>query len=203
MKILCIADHEEESLWTFWSNKKTNDIDLILSAGDLNPDYLEFLVTMVNVPVFYVRGNHDTKYDQKPPLGCDDIDDDLVTYKGLRILGLGGSYRYKDAKDMYTEKEMKKRIHKLKRKIKKEKGFDIFLTHAPALGYGDQDNLAHQGFDCFNDLLNEYHPTYMVHGHVHKEYGNFNRAIRHESGTIIINAYGQFRMEWPMIEIFK
>ena len=111
MKILAIADNEEKILWDFYDSEMVKDVDLIISCGDLDPDYLEFLVTMTGVPLLYVRGNHDNKYDRKPPLGCIPIDDAVYNFRGLRILGLGGSMRYRPgASDMYTEKEMRTRV---------------------------------------------------------------------------------------------
>ena len=38
MKILCIADEENKGLWDHFQKEKLEGIDLILSAGDLNPD---------------------------------------------------------------------------------------------------------------------------------------------------------------------
>ena len=38
---------------------------------------------------------------------------------------------------MFTEKEMARRVRKLRWKLRKRKGFDILLTHAPARGLGD------------------------------------------------------------------
>lgn len=195
MKILLVADHEETSLWDYWRASKTEGVDLILSCGDLNPTYLEFLVTMVNRPLLYVRGNHDDIYEEKEPLGCDCIEDKIYNFHGLRILGLGGSYRYGVRNNMYTEREMEKRISKLRWQLKINNGFDILLTHAPAYGYGDLEDLPHRGFECFNDLIEKYKPLYMFHGHVHREYGAFQRERVHESGTKIINAYGSWMVE--------
>ena len=59
MKILLIADHEDKALWDYWSKQTQDrlaDVNLILSAGDLDADYLEFLVTMLNVPLVYRWG---------------------------------------------------------------------------------------------------------------------------------------------------
>ena len=190
MRLLVLADHEEARIWDYFSPKKTEGVDLILSCGDLDPDYLEFLTTMVNRPLFYVRGNHDGIYDTREPLGCDNIEDKVANFRGLRILGLGGSYRYRPGKDMYTEAEMKKRIRHLKGQLAFTKGFDILLTHAPVYGYGDLPDLPHRGFECFDGLLETWHPQYMFHGHVHMEYGDFVRERHHPCGTTIINAYG-------------
>lgn len=192
MKILAVADREDPGLWDYFSPRKTEGVRLILSCGDLAPEYLEFLTTVINVPLLYVRGNHDGIYDVREPLGCVDIDDTVYTYEGLRILGLGGSYRYRDEKDMYTEKQMQKRIRKLKRKLRLSGGFDILITHAPCAGYGDLNDLPHRGFECFNDLLEKYRPKYMFFGHVHAEYGEFQREFIHPCGTKIINAYSRY-----------
>ncbi len=190
MKILVIADEEVKSLWDYYDREKTKDVDLIISCGDLKPQYLEFLESMVNCPLLYVRGNHDSKYDLNPPLGCNHIDDKVYDYKGLRIAGLGGSMRYHLGEDMYTEAEMSRRIAKLNRQILLMNGVDILVTHAPARGYGDMQDLPHLGFECFNEFMEKWHPKYMLHGHVHKSYQyKFVREREHASGTKIINAY--------------
>lgn len=201
MKILLLADREERALWDDWSEsmrERLSDVELILSAGDLDPDYLEFLVTMLNRPLVYVRGNHDGRYDETPPQGCIDADRRIVEVQGLRILGLGGSMRYNfSASDMYTEAEMRLRILSLSGtmlsdKIKGKSGFDILLTHAPCRGYGDMDDLPHRGFDCFNGLLMRNKPRLHCFGHVHQEYGQFKRVIDHPSGTTLVNACGYY-----------
>ena len=190
MKILVVSDHEEVGLWDYFLPEKVAGVDLIISCGDLKPDYLEFLATMVNRPLIYVRGNHDGIYDSRPPEGCINIDGKTYDFNGLKIYGLGGSYRYKDGGDMYSERQMRSKIILSKMNLSLRNNIDILVTHVACKGYGDMEDLAHQGFDCFNDLLNQYKPKYMLHGHVHKEYGKFNREIIHPSGTKIINAHG-------------
>ena len=196
MKILAVADEENKRIWDFFDREEMKDISLILSCGDLDPDYLQFLVTMINCPLLYVRGNHDTKYDQRPPLGCVDIDDRVYDFGGLRILGLGGSMRYHPGKDMYTESEMRRRVRRLQGRLTLMNGFDILLAHAPAKGYGDLPDLPHQGFECFNELMDRWRPRYMMHGHVHKSYGTgYVREREHRSGTKIINTCGAHILE--------
>ena len=224
MKILLISDTEERSLWDDWTGataERLADVGLVLSAGDLKSEYLEFLVTMLNVPLVYVRGNHDGMYDEKPPEGCEDADCKVVevecgngpSRQKIRILGFGGSMRYKDeASDMYTEREMAARIKRAEKAIrrrsmiekamsfikpdakgageKKKAAFDILLTHAPCRGYGDMEDLPHKGFECFNELLNKYSPQLHCYGHVHREYGMIKRSIQHPSGTLLINGSG-------------
>ena len=198
MKILVLADEECRSLWDYYKPGKLKDIEMIISCGDLNSNYLQFLVTFGNCPLLYVRGNHDSRYDINPPDGCVCIEDKIYNYKGLRIAGLGGSRRYKPGPDMYTEKEMSVRVRKLWRKARFTNGIDILVTHAPAEGYGDMEDLPHRGFECFNKFLMKYKPLYMLHGHVHKSYGHeFKRLRSHPSGTVIVNAYESYILDLP------
>ena len=171
MKILFLADEESKVYWDYFKKEQFEGIDLIISCGDLKPEYLSFLATLVPVPLLYVHGNHDDKYDKRPPEGCICIEDRIYNFNGIRILGLGGSYRYKDGVNQYTELQMARRIAKLKLKLTINRGFDILVTHSPAYGFHDGEDQCHRGFDSFNRLINTYHPKYFVHGHVHMNYG--------------------------------
>lgn len=195
MKILVIADEESKSLWDHYDASKLEGIDLILSCGDLNPRYLSFLATFSKAPIFYICGNHDGCYKETPPDGCTCIDDDLFVYNGIRILALGGSMRYKPGPHQYTEFGMKARIARLSFKILKNRGFDILLTHAPAAGIHDMEDLPHKGFECFKELIKKYKPRYFIHGHVHMSYGRFPREDKFEE-TTVINAYEKHIFEY-------
>ena len=197
MKILLVSDEEDKYLWDFYRPGRLKGIDLILSAGDLKAEYLSFLVTMANRPLLYVPGNHDGGYAQRPPEGCQCIDGKLVTVGGLRILGLGGSALYNGGPHQYTEKQMRRRIHRLRLKLALAGGVDIVLTHAPVRGFGDEDNMTHRGFEAFLPLLDQYQPRYLVHGHIHQRYGA-NRPRCHQYGeTTIVNATGRYILEFP------
>ena len=150
---------------------------------------------MTSIPVLYVCGNHDDKYDKTPPEGCICIEDTIYEYNGVRILGLGGSYRYKQGKNQYTEKEMKRRIGKLRFQLFRKRGFDILVTHAPAYGLNDGENLCHRGFESFWDLIEKYKPKYFVHGHVHMNYGRQFPREDHIGETKVINAYHHYVVE--------
>ena len=119
MKILFLADEESKMYWEYFKKEDFKGIDIIVSCGDLNPSYLSFLTTMVGVPLLYVHGNHDDKYNVKPPEGCICIEDEIYEYEGVRFLGLGGSNRYKPGDNQYTQKEMTKRVKKLWWKLKR------------------------------------------------------------------------------------
>ena len=191
MKLLLVGDEESSYIWDHFDPERFKDVELIISCGDLKAEYLSYLVTILNVPVMYVPGNHDQGYDKQPPGGCDCIDGKLVKFKGLRILGLGGSMKYKNASHQYTEKDMKKRISKLKPQLFFSKGFDILVTHAAAYGFGDGKDLCHTGFECFNQLLDTYSPRYHFHGHQHLNYDRAQRKLKYKD-TLVVNAFGYY-----------
>ena len=195
MKILALSDKECEALWDFYTPGRLSEYDLIISCGDLKASYLSFIVTMARVPVLYVHGNHDTLYQHKPPEGCDCIEDQIIVYKGLRIMGLGGCRRYCRGDHQYTDKEMAKRIRKLRWKLWWHKGVDIVVTHAPPAGVGDDSDPAHRGFDALVKLVEKYKPKYLLHGHVHMNYSMDNCRVRQRDQTQVINVYERYVLD--------
>ncbi len=196
MKILVLADHAEPKLWEYLDRSRLEGVELIISCGDLPAEYLSFLTCFTHAPVLYVHGNHDARYEQKPPEGCECIDGALYVYRGLRILGLGGSMRYRPhAPHQYTEREMGRRLTKLRFPIFRRHGIDILVTHAPARGLGDDTDLAHRGFETFLRIMEKYHPRYLLHGHVHAEYTHDFRRERQYGDTTVINACGSCIVE--------
>ena len=196
MKILVIADKESKYYWDFYDEGKLDGIDLIISAGDLDPNYLSFLVTFAHCPVLYVHGNHDDKYENVPPDGCVSIEDTIYVHNGVRILGLGGSLRYKLGINQYEQSQMRSRVRKLWLKLKLSRGFDILVTHAPARGVNDGEDRCHTGFDVFRTLLEKYKPKYFVHGHVHQNYGRKHKRLATYNETLVINAYETYIFEY-------
>ena len=196
MKILSVSDIESKYYYDYYTPGKLDEFDLILACGDLHREYLEFLVTMSHCQVVYVPGNHDERFAVQPPEGCLCADGQIVVVGGVRILGLGGSYRYKKSKCMYTEKEMKLRVCKVTPSIWRHRGFDILLTHAPARHINDTESITHRGFECFGDLMNRYHPKYFIHGHVHMNYGAHIPRKEQRGETTIINAYDHYGFEY-------
>jgi len=195
MKIMVLADTESQSLWDYFEKSKLEGIDLILSCGDLAPQFLSFLVTFTKVPVLYVHGNHDGCYEKNPPEGCVDIEDKIFVYKGVRILGLGGSMRYNRGPYQYNDNDMHRRIRKLWFQLWRHRGFDILLTHSPAYNLNDGEDLPHRGFKGFVHLMDKYAPEYFVHGHVHMSYGRkYVREYSYKS-TKIVNAYEKYIIE--------
>lgn len=192
MRILAIGDEESKYLWDFFDKSKLEGIDLIISCGDLDPRYLTFLATLSNVPVLYVHGNHDEMYETVPPEGCICIEDKVYVHNGVRIMGLGGSMRYRPGSHQYTELEMRMRYVKMKLRFQFIGGVDILVTHAPARNLNDGDDLPHQGFQVFRSILDTYHPKYFLHGHVHMKYGRKHKREDVYEDTQVINVFERY-----------
>lgn len=201
MKILAVSDEECPALWEYFVRGRLDEYNLIISCGDLKAAYLTFLVTMGRAPLLYVHGNHDERYLTQPPDGCECIDDQLVVYNGVRILGLGGCRRYHPGPFQYTEAQMRRRVSKLRLALWRSGGVDIVVAHAPPRGVGDMDDPAHIGFQSLLDLVDKYRPQYLLHGHVHLRYNVGLPRVREYEDTKIINVSERYVLELPDKEV--
>jgi Icc-related predicted phosphoesterase len=197
VKILVISDAISGSLYEYFDSERFAEVEMVISCGDLPADYLEFVISMLNVPCFYVPGNHDTSFIKKKPLGWIPLDGRMIQHQGVAMLGLGGSMRYKPGPFQYTEFEMKKRLLKLKPSLWMQKNkIDILVAHAPAYQLGDMEERPHCGFQVFREILDTYSPKFFLHGHVHLNYQQTPR-IQEYGTTQIINGYQYYIFDYP------
>lgn len=173
VKILFISDTEMPQLENAANlRRRYNDVDVIVSCGDMSISYLDFITTILGKPLLYVRGNHDEMYEERPPGGVN-LHRNFVEFRGLTFVGLEGCIRYNKGTIQYTQGEMHKMVVGLAprlrlRRMRKGHGVDIFVAHSPARGIHDiEDDYPHRGFDAFLNFMDWYRPRYMVHGHVH------------------------------------
>jgi predicted phosphodiesterase len=209
MRILAIADETDRGLTA--QRLREMKPDLVISCGDLGHDYLDFVASAANASLVFVPGNHDAvsasrKAAPVPGLlhfdavwggggPSDDgitqasginADGQIVTIKGLTIAGLGGSIRYREGPNQYTERQMATRVRRLRRQAKLRRApVDILITHAPPKGMGDEGDGPHQGFASFIPLIEALKPRMMLHGHIHPH--GFLKPDRRLGDTRIIN----------------
>lgn len=201
VRLLVVADEVDASLTV--TQLRDMGPDLVLSCGDLGPDYLDFVASAANAPLFYVPGNHDPGRSRSPadysgatttpsPPPGTSLDARVVDEKGLRIAGLGGSIRYTTRRsNQYTQAEMRRRVRRLVwkerlRRLDIAPSIDVFVAHAPPYGLGDRNDPAHVGFEAFNELIESLEPRLMVHGHIHPH--GFAQPDRLKGRTKIVNA---------------
>jgi Icc-related predicted phosphoesterase len=190
VKILAVADEESSYIWDFFDRSAFEGVELVVSCGDLHRDYLEFIATLLPVPLFYVPGNHDKHFITNPPGGCTNIDGRVVKHNGLRFGGLGGCKSQNPlAAYEYSEAVMSRRAGKFRRAVARAGGLDIFVTHAPSEGLGDGKGSFHQGFAVFRKILESAKPKAHLFGHQHKRYGLVHTPELYGE-TRLINACG-------------
>ncbi len=186
IRILAVADEVDQALQG--SRLKELRPDLIVGCGDLPFGYLEYLRDTTEVPLLYVHGNHDPpphgkgvsaylpgEYPQRSPsfaLGCVSLEDRWEDAGGLRIAGLGGSIRYNDGYNQYTQAEMRRRVRRLTRRARvrqwrDRRSINVVIAHSPPRHCGDEDDGPHHGFAAFHRLIEQLQPELMLHGHIH------------------------------------
>lgn len=195
MKILSVSDAVAPILDQHIPTGPFSDVDLILSCGDLPPEYLSRLVNALNAPLYYIHGNHDIRYEEKPPEGGYDLHSKLVKIRGINILGLEGSYWYNDGPYQYKEGQMRSIIRRLRPTLWWRGGVDVVVTHAPPRHIHDAEDLCHRGFECFRWLIDKYQPPYFIHGHIHRNFFDPAERITVVNSTKVVNTYGYFFLE--------
>lgn len=190
IRALVVADEESRFIWDYFDRSIFRGIDVIISCGDLKPSYLSFLTTMVSAPLLYVHGNHDGRMLTTPPEGCDNLELKMQTIKGVRFLGFGGANSRSPKPFHYSETEVARQITKRIQEISFHGGFDVLVTHAPAHGLGDGEDVFHKGFTAYRVLLDLFRPAYHFHGHQHLNYGKSGKRLITYGSTQIYNAFG-------------
>jgi uncharacterized protein len=199
MKLLAISDEVVDWIYSPSLLRRCADVDLVISCGDLPLHYLEYVTSSLNVPCFYVRGNHDL-YEfgaggsfKSEPEGWINLDMRRHITHGLSIAGLEGCIRYKPFVPIqYTQQEQWLRTLGLSTlmlpsRLRNGRGVDIMVAHSPAYGVHDGPDLAHTGFQAFNWLIERMRPRLFLHGHQHRNYAPMQAAETRINETLVLN----------------
>jgi len=202
MRFLTVSDEVVPAIYSLSIKDRFPDVQAVLGCGDLPPYYLEFIVTMLAVPCFYVQGNHNNvEYSENgeelnAPRGCTSLEGRSLCHAGLLLAGLGGSIRYnKDAGAQYTESEMQRRVWRLTprlliNRLRYGRYLDILLTHAPPLGIHNGPDFPHRGFRALLTFMDRFAPRYLIHGHIHRSYSFSAVTETRYKRTTVLNTAG-------------
>ncbi len=199
VRILAVSDQIVDRIYTLAPNGHFRDVDLILGCGDLPYNYLEYIVTVLNKPLYYVPGNHDPEFNPRDlrskAEGGINLDLKTVCYKKYLIGGFGGSVRYRpNGTNQYTQMEASQRAFQMMPSlfgnfVRHGRALDILITHSPPFGIHDDTDLAHNGLKALNWLIRTVKPRYLLHGHTHFYRKNISDSETTINGTTIINVY--------------
>lgn len=199
MKILAVSDQVVERLYDLVSQGHFADVEMILGCGDLPYSYLEYIVSLLNVPMYYVPGNHDPVYNPHFPSahaeGGVNLDLRRVCTRALLLAGLGGCNRYRpDGVNQYTQFEARLRAARLMpgllwNRIRYGRALDILITHSPAYGIHDEEEQAHMGLGAINWIIRWARPRYHLHGHTHFFRNNLQPSVTRVGATTSMNVF--------------
>ncbi|MGZ9233896.1 MAG: metallophosphoesterase family protein [Anaerolineales bacterium] len=207
MKILAVSDEVVERLYSLCASGHFREVELILGCGDLPYPYLENLLTFLNIPLFYVPGNHDPNYSADNSLarveGGSNLDLKVIRCNKFLIGGFGGSIRYRpNAVNQYSHNDAYLRAFRmlprlLWNRLHHGRSLDILITHSPPFKIHDEDTQAHQGLKAINWLLHIAKPRYHFHGHTHFQRRNLSPSETIHDLTKIVNVF-----PYKIIEVF-
>ncbi|MFH1086938.1 MAG: metallophosphoesterase [Chloroflexota bacterium] len=201
MRILAVSDTVSDIINSPLLPKRFGDVECVLGCGDLSMRYMEYIVSMLNRPFYYVHGNHVQTYlltadggVQYEAQGCINIHGKIINHKGVLIAGIEGSMLYNNGPYQYTEVQIERRLLRLTPRLwwnqrRHGRALDILITHAPPQGIHDGEDLCHQGFVAYLKFMQRYKPLYLIHGHTHLYRLDAQRVTQY-GGTTVLNAYG-------------
>ena len=203
MKILAVSDIVVDWIYNPKIRKLLPDIDMAIGCGDLPQNYLEFIVSSLDIPVLFVNGNHSQEViqgKQNPYYhGTFDLHCRSKQYDNYSFAGVEGSIRYNDGPFQYSQFEMWLNVFRLVpslllNRINAGTYLNVFISHAPPWGIQDQSDFAHQGIKAFRWLLNRFHPDYHLHGHTHIYRPDTPVETDYEK-TKVVNVFGFRKIE--------
>jgi len=192
LKILAVSDvalpHMQDATYL---QRTFHDVDLLVSCGDMPASYLDYISSVLNVCLYFVRGNHDENYIERRP-GGDDLHRRIVRFGPFSFLGFEGSIRYNRGRVQYTDGEMFAYVLRLVPRLlvlRSIRGYsvDVVVAHSPPQSIHDiPDDRAHRGFKAFRYLMAWGRPRYLLHGHV-DTWDNRQAVETAFRGTQVIN----------------
>jgi uncharacterized protein len=205
MKLLILSDTVVESLYGPPLLEHCGDVNLVVCCGDLPYHYIEYVVSVLNVPVYHVRGNHSNAENDPAigrwlePAGAIDLHRQVINAQGLLLAGVEGSHRYRPGQFQYSQLDMWFHVGKLIpgllwNRLRYGRFLDVFVTHAPPAGIHDDDDIPHHGIRAFRWLLDTFQPRFHLHGHVHI-YRRDAQTVTPRGKTQVINTYGYRLLE--------
>lgn len=196
MKLLAVSDEEASLIYSAQIAARFRGMGMVVSCGDLPSSYLDYIASMLSVPLYYVHGNHvHMNDDSSPGYGCNlHLRSVRDPASGLLLAGLEGSLQYNFGPHQYSQTQMwfsawELGLRLLANRLRYGRALDVLVTHAPPWGIHDAEDRPHQGIKAFNWLIRSFRPQAHLHGHIHL----YRRDAVRETpcgATRVINVFG-------------
>jgi hypothetical protein len=198
IRILAISDEPDPALDSPGTREVIGRVDLIVGAGDLQPDYLSFVSDAFQAPLRYVRGNHDTglgwSHTRRKLLPEPMPDGQIVEELGIRILPFSGSPRYNQRGMQVSSIGMWWQVVTAWFRATRARPL-LLVTHAPPRGLNDDRDLAHRGFAAFRWLIDRIQPPLWLHGHTALVRRGLDDRCERHGPTLLYNCTGATLVE--------
>jgi hypothetical protein len=198
IRVLALSDEPDPSLESAATREGLGRVDLIIGAGDLEPEYLGFVTDAFHAPLRYVRGNHDVgaawRHAERLLLPEPMRDGTPVEEAGLTLLGFSGSPRYNERGMQVSALGMWLRVATALWRAQKARPV-IIVTHAPPRDVNDDQDRAHRGFAAFRWLADRLDPPLWLHGHTALVRRGIDDRIATRNGTTFYNCTGSTLIE--------
>lgn len=158
--------------------RNARNYDLCCVLGDVT--YSDYEVILQYVPkekIVGILGNHD-EFEILRHYGINDLNGKIVTINGIRIGGIQGCYKYKNANfPSFTHEESVQFLNQME-------PVDILLSHTGPLTAESSNDVVHSGLQGITEYLYKNKIPYNIHGHDHSTY-NFKL----KNGTQVLGTY--------------
>ena len=139
------------------------------------------------------------KTEEFRPCGAIHLGSKVKIEENFIIAGLGGSMRYNNGPNQFTDFQMFLEATKLIPRLLWNRIFhgryvDILLTHSPPKGIHDKNDKCHWGFKAYLWFMKTFKPRYLVHGHIHL-YDLADVRCTEWGNTTVINAYSHYVLD--------
>jgi hypothetical protein len=174
IRLLAVSDAVDPALEHAINRQRIGRLDAIVGCGDLEPTYLGFLGDAFEVPVIYLRGNHDRggRWSETVRRAPQHLDSGhLIELGGLTVApfewpGLHTDRAVRDEWRAWRDVIRASRSLALRRLLGRSAPV-LVLSHAPPRGVGDHAaNRYHLGYAAYRWLLERLRPPLWLHGHV-------------------------------------
>ena len=200
IRFLAASDMKEPALEHAVNRDLLGSLDGILGCGDLDAEWLAFLADAFNVPLVYVRGNHDRGGAwEEGPLGAPACLEPgrIDRLAGIGIVGLGwpgvldAGNRRRPWLAWRQSLAIARRALRSRLALRREPL--VVISHVPPAGIGDAPDPFHRGFRAYRWLLGLLKPPIWIHGHTTT--ASVERLLERSGSTAVANATGAMLIE--------